>query len=136
MHENVRLRVERNRHSWSYPVKHLQSRGAERVREPMSNALTKPSGLEPPFRIPKQSRPDLSSHFERSGGAERARAAVPSAAAETSGPRSSKSRQVRCFRNRVKPAELVRPWSLWSSKAPCGNFELNFNSQIIQLTID
>ena len=72
------------------------------------------SRLERPFRAPQRSRAGSSGHFERPSGVERARAAVSSAPTEPSGPRSSKRRQVRCFRGQAEPAERVKlePWSL------------------------
>ena len=166
--EHVRLCVERNKHSWSCPVKRLRSRGAERSQAPMSSAPAepsrfdlgnvsrcrvfeqpgraissglaepseferhfssapaKPSGLERPFRAPKRSRAGSSGHFERPGGAERARAAVSSAPAEPSGPRSSKRRQEQCFRSWAEPAERVRLWNLWSSQGPLRKFRIRY----------
>ena len=113
MHENVRLSVERSRHSWSCPVKRLRPSGAERARAAMSGAFAEPSGLdfgdvgrcnafEQPgraissalaepnefelrFRAPQWSRAGSSGRFERPSGAERARAAISSAPAEPSG---------------------------------------------------
>ena len=43
MHENVRLYVERSRHSWSCPVKRLRPRGAERARAAISGDPAEPS---------------------------------------------------------------------------------------------
>jgi hypothetical protein len=50
--ENVRLCVERNRHSWSCPVKRLRSSGAERARASISGAPAEPSGRERQCRAP------------------------------------------------------------------------------------
>ena len=44
--EHVRLCVERNKHSWSCPVKRLRSRGAERAQAPMSSAPAEPSRFD------------------------------------------------------------------------------------------
>ena len=113
MHENVRLCVECNRHSWSCPVKRLRSSGAERARAAISGAPAGPSGLErecrapqrsragskletstgamfsssqaEQFRAPWRSRASSNGHFERPSRAERARAAISSAPAEPSG---------------------------------------------------
>ena len=113
MHENVRLCVECNRHSWSCPVKRLRSSGAERARAAISGAPAGPSGLEREcrapqrsragskletstgamfsssqagqFRAPWRSRASSNGHFERPSRAERARAAISSAPAEPSG---------------------------------------------------
>ena len=113
MHENVRLCVECNRHSWSCPVKRLRSSGAERARAAISGAPAGPSGLERECRAPQQSRAgskletstgamfsssqagqfrapwrsraSSNGHVERPRRAERARAAISSAPAEPSG---------------------------------------------------
>ena len=85
MHENVRLSVERSRHSWSCPVKPL----AQRSRAGSSCDVGRPSGAERArLRIRRQMqcfRAARSSNFERLGGAERARAAILSAPVEPSG---------------------------------------------------
>ena len=89
MHENVRLRVERNMHSWSCPVKRLRSSGAERARAPMSSAPAEPSGLElghvgrcNVFEQPGQA---MSSALAEPSEFERVRAAISSAPVELSG---------------------------------------------------
>ena len=65
--ENVRLCVERSRHSWSCPVKRLRSSGAERARAAISGAPAEPSGLERQCRAPQRSRAGSTS--ETSAGA-------------------------------------------------------------------
>ena len=127
MHENVRLSVERSRHSWSCPVKRLRPSGAERARAAMSgapaepsgldfgdvgrysafeqpgqaisSALAAPSGLERPFRAPQPSRTGSSGRFERPSGAERARMSQTLAGAEFSrAGRAERSRLEQPFR--------------------------------------
>jgi hypothetical protein len=131
---------------------------AERARAAMLSALAEPSGFEivksggamlstsqaVQFRAHRRSRASSSGHFERPSGADRARAAIPSAPAEPSGlarrfrapqrsrpgssghlerpsgadwARSRERRQVRCFRCQAKPAAKA-------CKPSCGNFEL------------
>ena len=49
-HENVRLCVERCRHSWSCRVERLRPSGAERARAAISGAPAQPNRLERPCR--------------------------------------------------------------------------------------
>ena len=149
MHENVRICVERNRHSWSCPVKRLRSSGAERARAAISGAPAEPSGLErqcrapqrsragsksetsagavfsssqaEQFRAPWRSRVSSSGHFERPSGAERARAAISSAPAEPSG--LEVGNVGRCGVFEPGRAELS-PGGRKACKRPCGDFEV------------
>ena len=135
MHENVRLCVECNRHSWSCPVKRLRSSGAERARAAISGAPAGPSGLERECRAPQQSRvgskletSTRAMFFEQPGRAissalaepsefERPCRAPPQSRAGSSGhferpsgaerARCRKRRQVRCFRaGQAEPSGL------------------------------
>ena len=132
MHENVRLSVERSRHSWSCPVKRLRPSGAERARAAMAGAPAEPSGLdfgdvgrcnafEPPGRTISSALAGSSSHFERPvepSGLERPFRAPQRSRAGSSGhferpsgaerARCRKRRQVRCFR--ARPSEFERPF--------------------------
>ena len=87
--EYVRLCVERNRHSWSCPVKRLRSSGAERARAPMSSAPAEPSGLElgnvGRCNVFEQPGRAISSALAKPSEFERVRAAISSAPAEPSG---------------------------------------------------
>jgi len=109
MHENVRLCVERNRHSWSCPVKRLRSSGAERARAAISGAPAEPSGLERQCRAPQWSR--AASNSETSAGA------VSS---------SSQAEQFRApWRSRASSSEFEQPFRApWRSRvSSSGHFE-------------
>ena len=90
MHGNVRLCVERCRHSWSCPVKRLRSSGAERARAAISGGAKRSRApmssapAEPRWQV-QCLRAARSSNFEHLGGAERVRAAILSAPVEPSG---------------------------------------------------
>ena len=87
--EYVRLCVERNRPSWSCPVKRFRSSGAERARAPMSSAPAEPSGLElgnvGRCNVFEQPGRAISSALAKPSEFERVRAAISSAPAEPSG---------------------------------------------------
>ena len=146
MHENVRLSVERSRHSWSCPVKRLRPSGAERARAAMSGApaepsgldfgdvgrcsvfeqpgqaissgLAEPTGLERPFWAPQWSRAGSSGRFERPSRAERARAAISSAPAEPSGLDVANVGRCGVFEARPSRTEPARAAI---SRASCGS---------------